>query len=168
MSATTSYEFDDRNQADFLENTEKINKALKIIENDKTLSATLAELERQSGLHRNTLRNRSLTVGDLQIETTVSDELKRIKIIKKNKKEQDKSDKKDHVTELENQLENAKNELVYWFTKFQTLSQEAGQLDIQLSRKADLVDWYKKELEKERLKARSLEDRINLLEELNK
>ncbi|MFM2594147.1 hypothetical protein AAFX19_14945 [Vibrio harveyi] len=168
MSATTSYEFDDKNQADFLENTEKINKALKIIENDKTLSATLAELERQSGLHRNTLRNRSLTVGDLQIETTVSDELKRIKIIKQNKKEQDKSDKKDHVTELENQLENAKNELVYWFTKFQTLSQEAGQLDIQLSRKADLVDWYKKELEKERLKARSLEDRINLLEELNK
>ncbi|EJE4704626.1 hypothetical protein ATY74_002789 [Vibrio parahaemolyticus] len=168
MSTSTSYEFDDKNQADFLENTEKINKALKIIENDKALSATLAELERQSGLHRNTLRNRTLTVGDLQIETTVSDELKRIKRNKKLKKEQDKSDKKDLVKELENQLDHAKDELVYWFTKFQTLSQEAGQLDTQLSRKTDLVDWYKKELEKERSKVRFLEDRINILEELNK
>ncbi|EJE8519828.1 hypothetical protein M5237_002904 [Vibrio parahaemolyticus] len=168
MSTSTSYEFDDKNQADFLENTEKINKALKIIENDKALSATLVELVRQSGLHRNTLRNRTLTVGDLQIETTVSDELKRIKRNKKLKKEQDKSDKKDLVKELENQLDHAKDELVYWFTKFQTLSQEAGQLDTQLSRKTDLVDWYKKELEKERSKVRFLEDRINILEELNK
>lgn len=168
MIKTMTYEFDEQNQVDYEENTKKISEALDKIENDATLSATLAELSRQTGLHRNTLRDRSLIVGDLAISTTVSDELSRIKLAKKIKKEQKKQKTKDAVKELEDQVENAKRELVAWFTKFRNLSEEFSQLEIQLNRKDDLVGWYKKELDKERGKVTSLQERINVLEDLLK
>ncbi|HHX8498909.1 hypothetical protein NB548_15455 [Vibrio parahaemolyticus] len=168
MNTSTGYEFDEKNREDFEKNTALIIEALNAIENDKKLSATFKEVARLTGLHRNTLSNRSIVVGDLKVETTVSAELKRISDDKKKQKAKDKVTKKNEVENLEGQLDNAKNELVYWFKKYQDLSLESAQLDIQLGRKADLIDWYKKELEAERQKTNLLQERINILEELNK
>lgn len=168
MIESTGYEFDDKNQEDFDANTKAITDALLVIENDKKRSASLAEVVRLTGLHRNTLSNRSIVVGTLKIQTTVSDEIDRIKEVKKEQKKADKTTKKQYTTTLEEQLDNAKNELVFWFKKYRDLSLEFGQMEMQLARKVDLVDWYKKELQAERDKSKSLEEQVNLLKELKR
>tara|TARA_Y100000588_G_C14277872_1_gene935311 strand:+ start:5769 stop:6275 length:507 start_codon:yes stop_codon:yes gene_type:complete len=168
MIESTGYEFDDKNREDFDANTKAITDALLVIENDKKRPASLAEVARLTGLHRNTLSNRSIVVGTLELQTTVSDEISRIKKVKRAQKEGDKETEKQHTATLEELLDSAKNELVFWFKKYRDLSLEFGQMEMQLARKVELVDWYKKELQAERDKLVSLEEQVNLLKELKK
>lgn len=50
--------FEGRNREDFDQNTEALSMALQAIASDKKLKATISELSRVSGIHRNTIRNR--------------------------------------------------------------------------------------------------------------
>lgn len=58
--------YDQKNKADFNDYTSTLEKALKEIENNKNLKASVAQLERMTGIHRNTISNREWPVKKLK------------------------------------------------------------------------------------------------------
>lgn len=155
MSASLQ-KYDEKNQQDYDENTDLINVGLDRISSDINLKPTIAQLSQITGLHRNTLNNRSFP----------KERLRKIKQKRKVYSELKKVEKKDAVKELEDQLDNAKVELIHWFTKFHALELNFQQLQIKTSRTKESLDFHKKDLIEEQEKSKFLNEELNRLKYL--
>lgn len=102
--------FDQKNKDDFDQYTELLAKALLDIAADDSLKATVAELSRMTGMHRNTIRKR---VWPLERLETIK-ENRRIEVLRKKV-----SNKKpvDPMVILTEKLEAARIEVLHWFTE---------------------------------------------------
>lgn len=121
--------YDERNKNDFDDMTQRIEDALKMIEDDETIPATEAKLCKLAKCNRGTLRNREWP-------------LDRLKEIKKKRKE-DKGGKRKRITrahliavevhiedknKLDAQLKNCRSEAAKWFHKFMDYEEENKRL----------------------------------------
>ncbi|MBB1436709.1 MULTISPECIES: hypothetical protein [Pseudoalteromonas] len=150
--------FDTKNQRDFDENTEKLVAAIDKINNTPSLPATIAELSRLTGLHRNAISNR---VWPNQ----------KLKLIKEKRKNQKKAEtnptvNKNPIKVLEEKLDNAKNELVYWFNKNLDNEKQIKQLEINLERMSLARNDYETMLKQERDKTTELTKQLNIMRDL--
>jgi hypothetical protein len=102
--------FDQKNKDDFDQYTELLTRALFDIGANESLKATVAELSRLTGMHRNTIRQRVWPLERLEIIK----ENRRIEVLR-NKV----SNKKpvDPMVVLTEKLESARIEVLHWFTE---------------------------------------------------
>jgi uncharacterized membrane protein YheB (UPF0754 family) len=147
--------YDEKNVEDYIKNTLAIEVALDKIRCDPNLKATITQVQNITGLNRKTIRDRD-----------PNEELVKIKKRRKVEAQIDKEEKKDSVSELESQLDNAQKELVYWFKEAQSKELQLNQIELKTKRKQETIDWYKAELEKERLATSTLKMQLNQLTEL--
>ena len=150
--------FDTKNQRDFDENTEKLVAAIDKINNTPSLSATIAELSRLTGLHRNAISNRGWPN-------------QKLKLIKEKRKTQKQAETKPTINNnpikvLEEKLDNAKNELVYWFNKSLDNEKQIKQLEINLERMSLARNDYETMLNQERDKTTELTKQLNIMRDL--
>jgi transcription initiation factor TFIID subunit TAF12 len=151
--------FESRNKEDFDQNTEALSKALQAIASDKTLKATISELSRVSGIHRNTIRNRRWPSERLEAikEHRKLEEL-RIKL-KKEKRQ-------DPVSVLAEKLEKSRLEVVYWFNQRNELEQTARALEVRSGNLEKNRDFYLKQSEAGQLEIKKLKLEIEKLKEV--
>ncbi|MBE0459729.1 hypothetical protein [Pseudoalteromonas prydzensis] len=150
--------FDIKNQRDFDENTEKLVAAIDKINNTPSLPATIAELSRLTGLHRNAISNRGWPN-------------QKLKLIKEKRKTQEQAETKSTIHKnpikvLEEKLDNAKNELVYWFNKNLDNEKQIKQLEINLERMSLARNDYETMLKNERIKSMELTKQLEQLKNL--
>ncbi|WP_144175590.1 hypothetical protein [Pseudomonas sp. Kh13] len=105
-----SQAFDQKNKEDFDRYSELLAKALLDIAANDSLKATAAELSRLTGIHRNTIRQRVWPLARLE---TIK-ENRRIEVLRQ---QVTKNKPVDPVALLTEKLENARLEILHWFTK---------------------------------------------------
>lgn len=154
MNDNKNNHFDVVNQERHDKNTVDIHKALQRIRDDYTLKPTVKVLSDLSGMHRNTLRNRKWPI----------EELDRIKSDRNKNIVSDVTKDKSKVTNLEDILDNAKNELVYWFTVAKDLEKQNAQLVIKLDRMSSSREYYESECKKHKEYIQELLLKIKILE----
>ncbi|WP_180121516.1 hypothetical protein [Acinetobacter sp. YH12086] len=125
--------YDQKNKADFNDYTSTLEKALKEIENNKNLKASVAQLERMTGIHRNTISNREWPV-------------KKLKEIKKEReKEKLREEQSCLQTEpLDKKLTQVQNEVIYWFSMYQEMKVFFENTKQQLKKAKESRDYYEK------------------------
>lgn len=102
--------FDQKNKEDFDQYTELLAQALLNIAADDSLKATVAELSRMTGMHRNTIRMRVWPLERLEtIKENRRIEVLRKKVVKKKPV--------DPMVVLTEKLEAARMEVLHWFTE---------------------------------------------------
>jgi len=100
--------YDQKNSEDYEMNTLSINKALLEIEQDPKLKATIAQLSKMTGIHRNTITNRDWPIQ----------KLKEIKDKRKLKDEESKNHMVVNEISLGEKLVLTQNEVIYWFNQY--------------------------------------------------
>lgn len=155
----TKQAFDQKNGNDFDENTRLIKDAIVKIKSRSSLSATVQQMVRLTGMHRNTFRSDGP-------RNYVHKELEEIKDRRNIEITINHKNKKNLVEELKEQLCNACNEVVLWFSKFDELERNFNQLQRLFKEEQSTKNWYIKELEKERVKLKKLQEQINTTNEL--
>ncbi|AXS84526.1 hypothetical protein [Marinobacter sp. Arc7-DN-1] len=105
----TELPFDQRNQEDFEDVTERISEALLEIASDSKVKATITELAKRAKVHRNTIRNREWPL----------DRLDAIKLDRKSavEKKADQNQPKP-VDVLAERLEKSHQEILYWYKEY--------------------------------------------------
>ena len=148
--------FEGRNKEDFDQNTEALSKALQVIASDKKLKATISELSRVSGIHRNTIRNRRWPSERLEAikEQRKLEELR----LKLNKEK-----RQDPVSVLAEKLEKSRLEVVYWFNQRNELEQTARALEVRSGNLEKNRDFYLKQSEAGQLEIKKLKLEIEKL-----
>ena len=148
--------FEGRNREDFDQNTEALSMALQAIASDKKLKATISELSRVSGIHRNTIRNRRWPSERLEAikEQRKLEELR----LKLNKEK-----RQDPVSVLAEKLEKSRLEVVYWFNQRNELEQTARALEIRSGNLEKNRDFYLKQSEAGQLEIKKLKLEIEKL-----
>lgn len=131
----TENAFDARNREDFNKITEALTSALARISQDNSLKATVAELSRISGVHRNTIYKR-------EWPTETLNSIKDDRLLRKLASAEKKKKRQDPVSVLQDKLEKSRQEVVYWFNKFRDSEQSAIALDNRLSRMRQSRDGY--------------------------
>ena len=129
--------YDQKNSEDYEANTLLLKKALLDIEGNKELKATITQLSKMSGVHRNTISNRIWPVQ----------ELNKIKIARKAKEKARKEQVRLSTTDVKNALEaklnQAQNEAIYWFNEYQDIKRVAEHSDKRLYKMRESRDYYK-------------------------
>ncbi|EOV1983749.1 TPA: hypothetical protein ACMDQL_003219 [Vibrio parahaemolyticus] len=150
--------FDDRNLRDFEENTEALVKAIDKIKSSSHLPATIAQLSKLTGMHRNAISKRLWPRVKLK-------EIKNARAVK-NKLDSVPRKLDDPVKVLEEKLEHAKHELTYWFNKSLDNEKRVKQLEINLQRMSLAREDYEKMLKQERQKTNELTKQLNIMRDL--
>ena len=150
-------EYDEKNQELYDANTDKIHEALDAIRQDKSLKVTKAQVSALTGLHRNTFSGKGA-------RDWVGIELEIIKKQREYDSKRSSITKKKQEDNLQSLLDQAKLEILHWFTQYSEYEREIEKLRTRLKRDNDSLEWYKEELKKERKSKRELEERIDLLE----
>lgn len=131
--------FDEQNQRDFGDVTERINEALLKMASDPSIKATVTQLAEIAGVHRNTVTNREWPV----------ERVSAIKAQRKAEAERNKSKDKEPDAEavLTTKLEKARLEILFWFRKYNeaTALQERSNESIRYLSKTK--DNYQQEIE---------------------
>jgi hypothetical protein len=110
--------FDQKNKEDFDRYSEMLSQSLLDIAGNKSLKATVAELSRLTGIHRNTIRQRVWPLERLEsIKENRRLEVLRQQVSKKNPV--------DPVVLLTEKLEAARVEVLHWFTQAKSAEDEA-------------------------------------------
>lgn len=148
--------FESRNKEDFDQNTEALSKALQAIASDNKLKATISELSRISGIHRNTIRNRRWPSKRLE---AIKEQRKLEELRIKLKKEK----RQDPVSVLAEKLEKSRLEVVYWFNQRNELEETARALEVRLKSMSESRDFYLKQSEAGLLEIKSLKLEIEKL-----
>lgn len=151
--------FESRNKEDFDQNTEALIKALQIIASDKRLKATISELSRISGIHRNTIRSRRWPSERLE---AIKEQRKLEELRIKLKKEK----RQDPVSVLAEKLEKSRLEVVYWFNQRNELEQTARALEVRSGNLEKSRDFYLKQSEAGQLEIKKLKLEIEKLKEV--
>lgn len=113
--------FDKKNQDDFDSNTEVITNGLMAIASNDSVKATVAELSRITGIHRNTLRQRIWPVQRLKA-------IKENRVIAEIRQRQAKTKAADPVSVLSAKLEASRREVLHWFDQYHNANDRADQL----------------------------------------
>ena len=113
--------FDKKNQEDFDRNTDIISNGLLAIAADEAIKATVAELSRITGIHRNTLRQRLWPVQRLKA-------IKEDRVIAAIRQRQAKGKAADPVSVLTAKLEASRLEALHWFDQYLKANDRANQL----------------------------------------
>lgn len=113
--------FDKKNLADFDNNTEIISNGLMAIAADTSIKATVAELSRITGIHRNTLRQRLWPVQRLKA-------IKEDRVVAEIRQRQVKGKAADPVSVLTAKLEASRCEVLHWFDQYLKANDRANQL----------------------------------------
>ncbi|WP_462174559.1 hypothetical protein [Pseudoalteromonas gelatinilytica] len=151
----TKQAYDEKNEQDYIKNTLAVETAIEQIRRDPKLKPTITQIHQLTGLNRKTIRDRE-----------PKEELEKIKSRRKVETQIEKEEKKDTAKELESQLDNAQKELVYWFNEAQSKELQLNQLEIKIKKKQESIDFYKTELERERLNNSALKTQLNQLKKL--
>lgn len=146
--------YDKKNEQDFNDNTDRIWAALDKIRSNKNLKATTKVLSELSGMHRNSFgasTRRAWALEELQLikaerSASASASANEMKMTTK-----------DQIGQLESNLAQAKKEIIYWFAKYSRLQEKNRATELDLTRRIESLDWYKKELKKERDKSETLQ-----------
>lgn len=101
--------YDQKNKEDFEANTLALNNALREIESNKKLKATVAQLSKMTGIHRNTISNRVEPVQKLKLIKE-----KRISEAKAHNNQSPSSFKKS----VEEKLGQSQCEVIHWFNEY--------------------------------------------------
>jgi predicted DNA-binding protein (UPF0251 family) len=110
--------FDQKNKQDFDRYSEMLSQSLLDIAGNESLKATVAELSRLTGIHRNTIRQRVWPLERLEsIKENRRLEFLRQQVSKKNPV--------DPVVLLTEKLEAARVEVLHWFTQAKSAEDEA-------------------------------------------
>ncbi|ESE41670.1 hypothetical protein [Shewanella decolorationis] len=155
MKDDKSKYFDSVNQERHDKNTVAIHQALQRIRDDYTLKPTVKFLSELSGMHRNSLRNRKWPIE--QLDKIKSERNKNIVL--------EVTKDRSKVASLEDVLDNAKNELTYWFNLAKDLEKQNAQLFIKLDRISSSREYYEAEYNKSKIIIKDLQLKIKLLEE---
>jgi len=152
----SEYGFEQKNQQDYDENSEVITKALLDIQSDKKIKASIAQLSKMTGIHRNTLANR---IWPIQ-------QLKKIKEERKQQAEKEKLQAKKITIDKDKQLEMVRTEAIYWFNEYQDMKRFFEHSDKRFQNMRDSRDYYKECFEseaKKHLAAKEELERIKIL-----
>ncbi len=150
--------FDAKNQRDFELNTDRLVQAIDKIRMNNSLPPTIAQLASLTGMHRNAISKRvwpSVRLEEIKTER---------KRTSNTSNHQNKP--QDPVKVLEEKLENAKRELVYWFNKNLDNEKQIKQLEQNLCRMTDARSNYENMLKQERIKTSELTTQIKTLKEM--
>lgn len=148
--------YDQKNSEDYETNTLSINKALLEIEQDPKLKATIAQLSKMTGIHRNTITNRDWPIH----------KLKEIKDKRKLKNEESKNHMVVNEISLGEKLVLTQNEVIYWFNQYQDIKLSFENTNNQLKKLKESNDYYREMYEKHKKQVVLAELEINRLKEL--
>ena len=148
--------YDQKNSENYEMNTLSINKALLEIEQDPKLKATIAQLSKMTGIHRNTITNRDWPIH----------KLKEIKDKRKLKNEESKNHMVVNEISLGEKLVLTQNEVIYWFNQYQDIKLSFENTNNQLKKLKESNDYYREMYEKHKKQVVLAELEINRLKEL--
>lgn len=148
--------YDQKNSEDYETNTLSINKALLEIEQDPKLKATIAQLSKMTGIHRNTITNRDWPIQ----------KLKEIKDKRKLKDEDSKNHMVVNEISLGEKLVLTQNEVIYWFNQYQDIKLSFENTNNQLKKLKESNNYYREMYEKHKKQVVLAELEINRLKEL--
>lgn len=148
--------YDQKNSENYEMNTLSINKALLEIEQDPKLKATIAQLSKMTGIHRNTITNRDWPIQ----------KLKEIKEKRKLKDEESKNHMVVNEISLGEKLVLTQNEVIYWFNQYQDIKLSFENTNNQLKKLKESNDYYREMYEKHKKQVVLAELEINRLKEL--
>ncbi|MFV5590821.1 hypothetical protein [Acinetobacter variabilis] len=148
--------YDQKNSEDHETNTLSINKALLEIEQDPKLKATIAQLSKMTGIHRNTITNRDWPIQ----------KLKEIKDKRKLKDEESKNHMVVNEISLGEKLVLTQNEVIYWFNQYQDIKLSFENTNNQLKKLKESNNYYREMYEKHKKQVVLAELEINRLKEL--
>lgn len=152
------FEFDEKNENDFQNNTNKIIDALEKIRSDPSLRPFVKTITDLTGIHRNTISNRVWPLQKL-------DQIKSERKAQKNKDSKKSIKSAENI--LQNKLNNAQKELLYWFTLHKKLNESFTQLHVNFEEMILARDAYKKEAEIYKHKLEELQKNIELPDTLH-
>lgn len=148
--------YDQKNKEDFEVNTITLNNALREIESNKKLKATVSQLSKMTGIHRNTISNRVEPVQKLKLikEKRIAE--------RKAHEDQNTSNIKKSVEE---KLSQSQSEVIHWFNEYQDMKRffEHSKKRFEEMRKSR--DHYKMLYETERESLCNAEQEIEKLKE---
>jgi len=154
--------YDLKNTENYEANTLKINNALLQIEHNPKLKATIAQLCKLTGIHRNTIRNRFEPIEKLK-------EIKEARIKKaKQKKEKLALNSAENEISPEKLLIQARAELIYWFNEYQNMKNQCDHFELQYKEMKQSKDYYKKLYKTDQNLLLEAEKEIKKLKELLK
>lgn len=148
--------YDEKNQKDYDDITKRLNDALDTISGNLNLPATQQEVAKQSGVHRNTVRDREFPAT-------------RLKKIKKQRKEDEDNNKKKTRSEneqLKEERDKIAKEAVHWFSEFVRAKEDKDSFERQLQRSIENADFYKREFNKQKELIKALEAKNEQLTDL--
>lgn len=148
--------FEKKNQEDYEHNSKLIAKAIREIEKNPELKPTITQVAGLTGLHRNTLSKRSDLKGELQ----------QIKKSREDVLTSKESTPQDEIGQLKGIVENAKSELVFWYTKVKELEHTVDQLSTNLEHMSNAKNYYMEELKKMKQSRDQLAFRVDQLTDL--
>ena len=148
--------YDQKNSENYEMNTLSINKALLEIEQDPKLKATIAQLSKMTGIHRNTITNRDWPIQ----------KLKEIKEKRKLKDEESKNHMVVNEISLGEKLVLTQNEVIYWFNQYQDIKLSFEHTNNQLKKLKESNNYYREMYEKHKKQVVLAELEINRLKEL--
>lgn len=155
----SSQAFDEKNEQDFERITQALNDALSAISKDDQIKASITELSRIAGVHRNTIYQRKWPIERIA-EIKDQRQLKKMALARKKAKRQD------PVGILETKLEKSRLEVVYWFNRFRDAKETSDALNNRLDRMRSSRDVALQDAESLRAKVKSLESEIDKLQDV--
>ncbi|GGW97174.1 hypothetical protein [Alteromonas halophila] len=150
--------FDERNQRDFEENTKRLVEAMDRIGSSSDLPATIAQLSQLTGMHRNAISRRQWPMVKLKEIKNKRKALRHLQFVEKKQI--------DPFTILEDRLDNAKRELVYWFNKSLDNEKKIKQLEQNLQRMTQARTDYEYMLKQERQQTNELTKQLTIMRDL--
>lgn len=155
-----SQAYDQKNQEDFEKNSELLTKALLEIQNSKKFKATISQLSKMTGMHRNTISSRMWPVQKLkEIKESRAEEFKK-------KEERERRNSVDKKALLEEQLDQARKEVIYWFNESEDNKRFYEHSDKRFRQMRDARDHYKNLYETEKKKLLATEQELGRLRAL--
>ncbi|EPA96799.1 MULTISPECIES: hypothetical protein [unclassified Pseudomonas] len=157
----SSSPYDEKNEELFEAVTRQLNEALRKLEKDSSLSASVSSLAKLSGVHRNTIYNRKWP-------------LEKLNVIKENRVQQKKDDAiiKAGQKTPEELLELSRLEVIYWFTQLQDARNSNNSLIKKLKETEASRNFYMKQsrehlenINKQTYEISKLQDALALQEE---
>lgn len=130
----SSAPYDSKNEENFEAVTRLLNEALRRIERDPSISATVTELARLADVHRNTIYHRKWP----------QEQLKEIKAKRLQQKKEQAAAKSPPMS-VEALLEQSRLEIIYWFTQLQDARATSTSQSAAIKQTAAARDHYKRE-----------------------
>lgn len=154
MTIIKTFGFEDKNAADYDEYTDRLMDGLDQIRKDSSLKATITQLSQITNIHRNTITDRRWPSQKLK---TIKEER-----IKREKKEKEVKPERTE-TVLQERLDNALNELVYWYKKHKTLLDSNTQLQHNLKMMTDSKNKYQEDAKRYKEECERLHNKLEIL-----